>query len=297
MHTRWNRDEPTPRPATATRVVLLLATMVVAVACSSQTEGAETTQPSVHDTVQDRGVLRAGIRFDNPPHSFIRDGDWVGFDIDIADALAAELGVELDPVRVDELTRISFLQNGRIDVAVASMSQTVERHREVDFSQTYFCANQTFLVRDGEVTELADLADQQVGVSRGSHSLGNWRDWLTANGFTPDPELVVEFDSKEAAAEAVRQGAIAGWAEDFTILTGFARRFPELTVIEGESIGVKLDGIGVVENDSRWRDEVDFALHRIIASGDYEVIYERWFGPDSDTPVPRQCDLEVWPLG
>jgi polar amino acid transport system substrate-binding protein len=282
------------RPALS-GLALLAATAVLAAACTA-TEGAATTEGGVYETVRDRGELRAGIRFDNPPHSFIRDDEWVGFDMDIAEALARELDVELDPVRVDELTRISFLENGRIDVAVASMSQTIERHREVDFSETYFCANQTFLVRDGEVADLHDLAGQQVGVSRGSHSLGNWRDWLTDNGNSFDPDLIVEFDSKEAAAEAVQQGAIAGWAEDFTILTGFARRFPELTVLE-ESIGSKLDGIGVPENDSVWRDEINFALQRIIASGEYDEIYDRWFGPQSDTPVPPQCELEVWPVG
>lgn len=294
LRARWRRPPRQATVAGGTAVIVVIA--LLAVACT-RTEGAEATRRSSYDAVQERGVLRAGIRFDNPPHSFIRDGDWMGFDIDIAEALAGELGVELERVRVDELTRISFLQNDRVDVAIASMSQTVERHREVDFSQTYFCTNQTFLVRDGEVSDLHDLADQRVGVSRGSHSVGNWRDWLAANGYTPDPDLVVDFDSKEAAAEAVRQGSIAGWAEDFTILTSFARRFPDLAVLEEESIGAKLDGIGVVENDSAWRDEVNFALQRIIASGEYDDIYDRWFGPDSDTPVPRQCDLEVWPLG
>lgn len=282
---------------TAHRLRLLLVAVLLSASACGTSGGAAPAADSVLDGVRERGQLRAGIRFDNPPHSFIRDGDWVGFDVDIAGALARELDVELEAVRVDELSRISFLQNGRIDAAVASMSQTVERHREVDFSQTYFCANQTFLVRDGEVSDLHGLAGERVGVSRGSHALGNWRDWLTDNGYAVDPDLIVEFDSKEAAAEAVRGGAIAGWAEDFTILTGFAQRHPELTVLEDESIGAKLDGIGVPQNDSRWRDEVDFALQRIIDSGEYDDIYDRWFGPSSDVPVPRQCQLEVWPDG
>jgi polar amino acid transport system substrate-binding protein len=290
-----------PRAPAGTRAgplrrLLVAATLLLGVGCSPAVE-ADTADDSVYDAVMERGVLRAGIRFDNPPHSFIRDGEWIGFDLDIAQALAEELGVELDPIRVDELTRISFLQNGRIDAAVASMSQTVERHREVDFSQTYFCANQTFLVTEGEAADLHDLADQRVGVSRGSHALGNWRDWLTTNGYSVDPDRIVEFDSKEAAAEAVQQGAIAGWAEDYTILTSFARRLSGLTVLEEQSIGSKLDGIGVVEDDSRWRDAVNFALQRVIASGRYDDTYDRWFGPDSETPVPRQCALEVWPLG
>ena len=76
------------------------------------------------------------VRFDNPPHSFIdEDGNWVGVDGDIAEALADGMDVRLENVKVDELTRISFLKNGKIDAAVASMSHTTESENEVDFSQ------------------------------------------------------------------------------------------------------------------------------------------------------------------
>jgi polar amino acid transport system substrate-binding protein len=247
--------------------------------------------------VKDRGVVRAGIRFDNPPHSFIDDnGDWVGFDVDIAKAVAKQLGVRLERVRVDELTRISFLQNGKIDMAVASMSHTHEREAEVDFSQTYFWSKQTFLVKKGEFASLEDLVGETVGMDRGSSAIGNWQDWLKANGHDDAPEIV-EFDEKQAAVEAVRQGAIAGWAEDYEILASFAKRDPSLVVLGEESIGLKLDGIGVRENDSEMRDAINAALQRIWSSGEYERIYDRWFGPSANTPVPLQGAVEVWPNG
>jgi polar amino acid transport system substrate-binding protein len=88
-------------------------------------EGAD-AQKSVLDIVKERGVLRAGIRTDNPPHGFItQDGHWVGFDVDIAEAVAKELGVKLEKVKVDELTRISYLQTGQIDIAGARQKRTL----------------------------------------------------------------------------------------------------------------------------------------------------------------------------
>ena len=93
------------------------------------------------------------------------------------------------------------------------------------------------------------------------------------------------------------QGSIAGWAEDYEILASYAKGDPSLTVLPGEGIGVKLDGIGVPENDSKLRDEVNYALQRIETSGEYDRIYARWFGPESDTPVPREGRVEVWPNG
>jgi polar amino acid transport system substrate-binding protein len=279
------------------RWLALVLLLVVLGACEDASSGQVGSGETLLDEIERRGVLNAGIRFDNPPHSFIDDdGSWVGFDVDIAEALADELGVRLERVRVDELTRISFLQNGRIDVAVASMSHTIERENEVDFSQTYFWSKQTFLVRRGEIDSLDDLVGETVGMDRGSSAIGNWRDWLADNGYPEDAEIV-EFGDKQAAAEAVRQGAIAGWAEDYEILASFANQHRSLTVLSDESIGLKLDGIGVRENDSELRDAINLALQTIESSGRYVDIYDRWFGPDSETPVPLQGRIEVWPQG
>ena len=51
------------------------------------------------------------------------------------------------------------------------------------------------------------------------------------------------------------------------------------------------------ENDSEMRDAINAALQRIWSSGEYERIYDHWFGPSADTPVPLQGAVEVWPNG
>ena len=270
--------------------------LMFALVCAVGSDAAD-PQKNVVDTIKARGVLRAGIRTDNPPHGFITpDGNWVGFDVDIAEAVAKELGVKLEKVKVDELTRISYLQTGQIDVAVASMSHTRKRDEQIDFSQTYFWSRQTFLVKKGQTRKLSDLVGKRVGVTRGSHALGNWRDWLTGHGHTFDASLVLEFGNKRAGVEAVRQGAITGYAEDYEILSSLAKGDPALVILD-EAIGMKQDGIGVRENDSKIRDAVNFALQNIAKSGQYAKIYERWFGPKSDTPVPASGEIEIWPNG
>jgi polar amino acid transport system substrate-binding protein len=220
--------------------------------------------PSVLDRVEERGVLVAGIRQDNPPHSFIdNEGNWVGFDVDIAQAIAEEMDVTLERVPVDEITRISYLKNDTIDIAVASMSHTWKRDAQIDFSQTYFWAGQTFLVRDGEVGKLADLIGKPVGMSRGSHSIANWRAWVADSGAEVIDQDIVEFGDKQVAVNAVLSGKIAGWAEDHTVLVNYAKANPELIVLTDESIGMKQDGIGLKENDSPMRDAINRALQGI----------------------------------
>ena len=257
---------------------------------------AESTKSTL-EAVKAHGVLRAGIRTDNPPHGFITpEGNWIGFDVEIAEAVAKELGVKLEKVKVDELTRISYLQTGQIDIAVASMSHTRKRDEQIDFSQTYFWSKQTFVVKKGKTQKLADLVGKRVGVSRGSHAIGNWRDWLTRNGHNFEPSLVQEFGNKRAGVEAVHQGAIAAYAEDYEILWSLVKGDTTLAILD-EAIGMKQDGIGVRENDSKFRDAINFALQNLAKSGEYAKIYDRWFGPKSDTPMPRQGEIEVWPNG
>jgi ABC-type amino acid transport substrate-binding protein len=95
--------------------------------------GASTAQ-SLYTIVKSRGVLRVGVRPDDPPHSYLNSqGHLAGFDVDVATAIASYWGVKLQLVTVNELTRISYLSNGRIDLAVTSISKTVSRAKEVDF--------------------------------------------------------------------------------------------------------------------------------------------------------------------
>lgn len=293
-----------PRTQRRTRLGLLLAGVLVLAAgltgCgkAASAPAASSSSASVLDQVKQRGVIRVGIRSDNPPHSFTDDsGKWVGFDVDIADAVARNIGVRLEPVKVDELTRISYLQNGRIDLAIASISKTKKRAAQVDFSETYFFSKQSFVVRDNGPKSFGDLVGKRVGASRGSSSIGNWTNWLTAHGHAAKPDIV-QFGDKQAAVAAVKQGAILGWAEDYEVLAAYAKKTPGLRVLDDPGgIGVKLDGIAMRKNQSDLQLAVNLALQQIASSGQYDTIYDRWFGAKSTTPVPRQGNIEVWPNG
>lgn len=297
-HVRSSRN----RHLLTRRRVLGGATLAVGLAATGSACSSSAANPSRGesqlDQIKDAGVVKVGTRVDNPPHSAYDDsGAWDGFDIEIATAIAERWGVRLELVQVDELTRISYLKNGRINLAVASISKTVERGKEVDFSQTYFFSSQTFLVRAGEVESYEDLVGQPVAASRGSSSIGNWTTWLAQHGHPGEPEIE-QFGDKRSAVAAVQQGAMAGWAEDYEVLASYAASQPDLTVLNVPGgIGVKLDGIALRKDDSGLRNAVDLALQDIAGSGQYGQIYDRWFGPDSDAPLPAQGDVEVWPNG
>jgi polar amino acid transport system substrate-binding protein len=249
---------------------------------------------SALDQVQQAGVVRIGVRNDNPPMSFVDErGAWVGFDVDLAEALAAKLGVEPELVVVDGSTRISFLQEGRVDMSIASMNHTRQRDDAIDFSITYFWDNQSFLVRRDTYSNLDELLGTTVAANAGSSSIASWQRYAAAAG-APEPEIV-EFNDKLAAMQALRDGAVEGYTEDNITLLTLAAGDPALELLPGGHNRVQF-GIGVPNNDSRWRDAVNYALQELWLDGTYEAIYDRWFvGPEAPIQLPLGGQMEIWP--
>ncbi len=254
----------------------------------------QTESESIYDRVIADGKVRVGVRFDNPPLSFIEEnGNWVGFDVDLANALARQLGVEIEMVKVDETTRISFLQEGKIDMAVASMNHTRQREDAVDFSLTYFWDNQSFLVRTGTYSTLEEMIGKKVAANAGSSAILAWQTYVTLKG-SPEAEIV-EFTDKLAAVQALRDGVVDGYTEDNITLLALAGGDLNLTLIPGGFNPVQF-GIGIPENNSRWRDQINYALQDLWKNGVYQEIYDKWFtGPDAIIPLPLSGEMEIWP--
>ena len=270
-------------------VLLMLVGGLILAACNSVG-----SDESTYDRVQEEGVVRIGVRNDNPPMSFIDDsGEWVGFDLDLANALADQLGVEPKLVVVDGTTRISFLQDSEVDMSVASMNHTRDRDDAIDFSITYFWDNQSFLVRKDSYGSIDELMGQTVAANAGSSVIPSWQVYSAAKG-GPAPDIV-EFDDKLAAMQALRDGAVEGYSEDNITLLSLAAGDPELVLLPGGHNPVQF-GVGVPNNDSRWRDQVNYALQELWKEGRYQQIYDRWFeGPQKIIDLPLGGEMEVWP--
>jgi polar amino acid transport system substrate-binding protein len=270
-------------------LLILVITVLIIVLSACGPAQAEST----YDKVMEAGVVRVGTRNDNPPLSYIDGtGAWVGFDVDLANALADEMGVELELVQVDGTTRISFLQEGRVDMSVASMNHTRQRDNAVDFSITYFWDNQSFLVREGTYSSLSELMGQTVAANAGSSAIPSWQAYSSENG-GPAPEFV-EFTDKVAAVQALRDGAVEGYTEDNITLLVLAAGDPGLVLLPGGHNPVQF-GIGVPVDDSAWRDQVNYALQGLWKDGTYIALYEKWFGIGAEIQIPLGGAIEVWP--
>ncbi len=274
-------------------IALLVAALLLS-ACQAIPASPSGSVSSLAEDVAARGTVRIGVRNDNPPLSFVtEEGEWVGFDVDLAHAIAAQMDLEPELIVVDGTTRISFLQEGRVDMSIASMNHTRKRDNAIDFSITYFWDNQSFLVRTGEYTAIEELMGKKVAANAGSSAIPSWIAYSAAQG-GPEPEIV-EFSDKLAAMQALRDGAVEGYTEDNITMLALAAGDPGLELLPGGHNPVQF-GIGVPNNQSAWRDQVNYALQELWKSGVFQEIYAHWFeGPDAPIQLPLGGQMEIWP--
>ncbi|WP_459502475.1 glutamate ABC transporter substrate-binding protein [Bacillus sp. C1] len=260
-------------------VFACLFTLIVA-GCGNKKEEAKETntkQGGVVEQIKKRGKLVVGVKNDTNLFG-LKDpgtGKVEGFDIDIAKALAKKiLGDEnkLELKEVTSKTRIPMLKNGDIDAIIATMTITEERRKEVDFSEVYFKAGQSLLVKKGSKIKGIDDVKKDVKVLavKGSTSTNNIRQ--------KSPEAtVLEFENYSEAFTALKAGKGDVLTTDNAILYGMAKQDADYEVV-GKIFTDEPYGIAVQKGADDLTKEINSLLKDMKASGEYDKLYEKWIG-------------------
>lgn len=249
-----------------------------------------------YDRVMSTKTIKVGLSNQGIPFGFIDDkNEWVGFDVDMATEIAKRLGCKLEKVVVNNNTRISFVQTNppKVDMVLSNMTHKRVRDEKIDFSITYFFDGQKFLAKKGAVKDVKDLANMKVGSMQGTTSIVNATAYLKELG-NPNPS-VTGYDGEVAMFEALRSGRVQAITTDSTILLGYAAKVPGQFELVGDFISDEPYGIGLPQDDSAWRDAINFTLQDIWKDGTYKTIYDKWFGPNSQYPFPLTSKIEMWP--
>lgn len=247
------------------------------------------------DKIKTRGYLIVGCKQDCPPFGFNKKGDIVGFDVDICRYIADKLGVKLKVVPVSSDMRVKAITDGLIDISASTLTHTKERDGLIDFSIHYFRDGQKLLVRRSSgIKSYSDLGDKSISVLRGTTSESRIRE------VQPNAEIM-EFDSYQGCFQALKQGIVDAFTSDSMILLGLKSQDDNLQDYEitGESLSDEPYGLGIIRNDSKWRNFVNECLIEMWNSGEWQRIYNRWFGPGAKYEYPlEQLDFEMctWPL-
>jgi len=223
------------------------------------------------DKVKARGKLLAGVKFDFKPFGYLNEtGVNEGFDVEVAQYLGQKLGVPVELVKVTSESRIPDLLAGKVDLVIASMTHNLTREAQIDFSTTYFQEGQSLLVRQGGgIKGVKDLDGKTVAAVRGATS------GLKLLSFAPRARLLL-YDEYPAALKALQRGMVDALTTDRSYCVAAAADNPDLEVA-GPAFTVEPYGIGVRENDSRWRDAINLALMQMQLDGTYEKLFKKYF--------------------
>ncbi len=242
------------------------------------------------DTLADvkaKGVLVAGVKDSLPPFGYVdqETRTIVGYDIDFCKAIAKKLGVKLDLKPVTSASRMPQLMEGNIDLIAATMTKNPERAKQIDFSYTYFFTGQKFLTKTGTAKTLKDLDGKKIGTAKGSTSEQNAKKALPNS-------TILSFDDYPQAVLALQQGKVAAVTTDESILAGQLAKLPKGQYeIPDLRISDEPYGLGIRKGDTNFLNLVNETLLEMEKSGEAKAIFERWFGPDSSTPLKRDFTI------
>ncbi len=220
----------------ATVAAVALAASMLA-GCGSSSDSSSTTSDSgtvyrTLDQIKESGKIEIGVFSDKNPFGYVdENGEYQGYDIELARQIGEDLGVEVDLVSTEAANRVEYLETGKVDMILANFTVTDERAEAVDFASAYMnVALGGVSHKDHVITSLDDITDEKIIVISGTTA----ETYLTANY----PNLTQQkFDTYAAAKTAFENDKTALWLNDNTEVIAFANGDPSEYVVGIESLG------------------------------------------------------------
>ena len=215
------------------------------------------------------GKIRIGIKFDQPGLGFKKSGTYVGFDVDVAKYVAKKLGYSEDEIVWKEAPskqREAMLQNGDVDMILATYSITDERKNAVSFAGPYFVAGQDLLVRknDHSINCPEDLNGKRLCSVTGSTSAATVKE-----KFASEVQLMEQPGYAECAT-ALFSGIVDAVTTDDIILAGLASASRGKLRVVGKPFTQEYYGVGIKKGDTALAKKINAAITEMIKDGSWE---------------------------
>jgi ABC-type amino acid transport substrate-binding protein len=270
-------------------IAVLAALMVAFAACGEDTDNGDDggdaggQDEEVSLPVNREGVLQIGSCLDYKPFEFVKGGDEMGFDVDLAEEIASRLGLEVEWVTANFDTIFTSVAAGQFDMVAAASTITEERLQTVDFSDPYFSARQGLAVNVEKTPDIKSQADigegHVIGVQKGTTG----KAWAEEN-LVPQGAEIKTFDGAPAAFTDLEAGGVDAVVNDEGSSLAEVAERPSLEVVEAIETDENY-GFAIAKEDAALTEAVNEALAEIVADGTYAEIFKEWF---PDLPVPEQ---------
>lgn len=227
------------------------------------------------------GTFTVGFDQEFPPMGFVGDdGEYTGFDLEVAKEVAERLGLEFVPQPVDWAAKDMELESGNIDCIWNGFTMT-GREDDYTWSEPYMANTQVFVVaKDSGIASQADLAGKIVECQVDSSAEAALKEVpdLTATF----KQLLTTADYNSAFMD-LEQGAVDAIAMD-VIVAGYQiqQRNADFIILE-DSLSAEEYGVGFKKGNTELRDKVQATLEEMAADGTLKSVSEKWFGEDVTT--------------
>ena len=235
--------------------------------------------------IVDRGVLKVGCKSDVPNFSLqnTATGEYEGFEDDLAYNIAGEIfGCTPEEAKDKKLvefqgvtakTRGPLLENGEIDLVIATFTITDERKETYNFSTPYYTDAVGLLVNnDSGIESIEDMDGKIIGVAQSSTTKDGFKAYVEEKGLNVNPEFQ-EFDGYPALAQALATKQIDCFSVDRAILSGYVN---DSNHILDDRFSEQEYGVASAKENTGLAELVDEKVTSMISDGSMKALQEQW---------------------
>lgn len=278
---------------------LLAATALLVTACGGEDTGGDTdtdtgsatgTEQTTEQTTEDEpteaggevstiteGTLTVCSDIPYAPFEFEEDGEITGFDIEVMEAIADELSLELEvnAIGFDPIQSGTALNSDQCDVAASAMTITEDREANLDFSDPYYDAEQSLLASpDAGIASIEDLSGNTVGVQ----SATTGETYTRENA--PEDAEIRAFENPGDLFTALQSGTIQAVLQDLPVNAEFARNNEGFEVVETYATGEQYGFAVAEEGSDALLEAINDALQSVRDSGTYDQLFDKYFATE-----------------
>ncbi len=248
-----------------------MAAVVLASGCGGDAKSGASAEKSGSGIPK---VIRVGSETTFPPFEFTQDDKYVGFDLDLADAVIKQMGSQMEFKSMGFDALIPAVQSGQIDLIAAGLDATPEREKQVAFSDPYFTQNGYIIIvrKDNDaIKDWADLEGKNVGAQVGTQQVKLAQEAKAAQ--------VKQLDSNSQAFMELQAKTLDAVVIDQPVGMYYLKQGGDKDLkIVGTSKGANGMVFAVKKENKELQAAVNKALKDLKANGTYDKIFEKWFG-------------------
>ena len=215
------------------------------------------------------GTLVMATNATLPPYEYVDGEDYAGIDVEVAQAIADELGMELEIQDIDFNSIIPAIESGKADVGIAGMTKTPEREKNVNFSESYATGIQSIIVKeDSDIASPDDLEGVKIGVQESTTGHIYCEDDYGADN-------VIAYTAGANAIEALKTGKVDAVVIDNQPAKEFVKANEGLKVLDTDYVEEEY-AIAIAKDNEELLEKVNGVIKQMKEDGSLQAILDKY---------------------